>query len=403
MKYPFNVNELDEVFFSRITNGDITESDTLDFKQSEYLFTTKEDKKKTLSDIVGMLNANGGLILLGVTDDGELLGLTNINYDQYRLRLIQTIETNIEPQVVGILIRNVTASGKQIIAISIPVGNLKPHAIKMQGHHSYEFIIRQDGANQSMRLDQIRKAMMTNASLSNMLADWDVWKNLKLQEILGNSWKKPLVSGPSLVVLINPCNSSPTDEILPTDKILAITDRTELLQPPGSSGFTEVPSHEGVFTLGRERCDYGEGKPCFSFVEVTQNGAVQIFDSTYIKYFTLDKEISQSIDEQLFRYISRALMILVGVGFTGHEYQIRIIFLGCKGFKVKPTFVMPGAVTTSPGIPLDNYEVKSKINVGEDYVLAMKPLMDRIWQASGFTRCLRYNESGAFIAGQHEE
>jgi len=83
------------------------ESDKLEFKSSLQwdVRENKENKKLQLSvlkTIAAFLNAEGGTLLIGVEDDGNIFGLSkdlhcfsNCSLDQFERHLIQLIETNI--------------------------------------------------------------------------------------------------------------------------------------------------------------------------------------------------------------------------------------------------------------------------------------------------------------------
>lgn len=403
MQYPYNLSEIDDGFIKKIISGEIYESNTIDFKQKEYPLSTREDKKKFLTDIVGMLNSNGGVIFLGINDDGEVVGLDNFNYDPYRVQLQQIIESGVESQVIGIQFKKIIFETKYIIAIIVPEGGDKPYCIKFPGQHSMDFVIRQDGSNQPLRLDQLKRMIFLTTSVDNTSSDWDAWKNNKLNEVLDKDWILTTQSSKCILILMNPVRSKPSDNVVDTVKINEVVKDNMLLMPPSSSGFTIVPFYEGVYTFGREKGDYGVGNPCYSFVSVFNNGAIELYDSVYFSYLEKDKEIPQAFDSYLFKYINRFVEILKRLNFVDIEYCVRVYFVGGKQFKVKPSFPMIGATTNSQGIPSDIFEFSCNIITGRDVALELRPLLDKVWQSSGFTRCLRYDEKGAFVSGMHEE
>lgn len=97
-----SLNELskaDEVF-SYIRQG---ESLTVEFKQTFSIDIKSGKKEKYIEDsalknIAGFLNREGGVLLIGISDDGEIVGINNDNYqsdDNYLLHFKNKIKTSI--------------------------------------------------------------------------------------------------------------------------------------------------------------------------------------------------------------------------------------------------------------------------------------------------------------------
>lgn len=81
------------------------ENDTVEFKSTLRwnLYSQKKDKaieKAVLKTLIAFMNSNGGLLLVGVADDGEILGLENDrfqNHDKLLLHLTNIIKERIGP------------------------------------------------------------------------------------------------------------------------------------------------------------------------------------------------------------------------------------------------------------------------------------------------------------------
>ena len=382
----------------------------MDLKKEAYVLSDdRKIRKKVMADFVSMLNSSGGMILLGVDDDGELKGLENenIEYDKYKNRILQILDTNIEPQIFGVEIKKITKGPKEFIAILIPEGTDKPYCIKLQGEHSMEFMVRQDGSNKHMRLDQVKKLILSGSLIDSNVVDWESWVKLQLQKIIDNNWRLSLKGVKSLNIFLTPVKSKPTDSIFTTEEMHKVNNKKPLIfQPPASNNLEITSSDEGVFIVGRQNGVLGAGNPCYSFINLTNNGAIHIYDSIYVQYVEANRQIEQSFDKYCFKFIESSLEILKANNFLNYEYDLRIIFIGGKGYKIKPAIDLPGlfsGLSLATGIPDDLYEFKCRLKVGSDYKSQMKPLLDKIWQVSGFEKCSRYNERGEFIGGTHED
>ena len=109
-----------------IRNG---EDSTLEFKRDDI---QNYDLAKAL---VAFLNLEGGVVLLGVEDDGQISGTSRENLDEWVAELCRV---KIEPPVVPILSWARDAkSGRDVLAIRVTRGPDKPYARVHRGHKTY--------------------------------------------------------------------------------------------------------------------------------------------------------------------------------------------------------------------------------------------------------------------------
>lgn len=107
---------------------------TLEFKESLSTSIGKE--------ICAFANASGGKIILGVKDDGAVVGCPLSNSDSSR---IQDIARNMDPSF-----RVVVEQVSDLVIIYVPEGKEKPYTVN--GH----FYLRQGANSQQLRRDEIR-------------------------------------------------------------------------------------------------------------------------------------------------------------------------------------------------------------------------------------------------------
>lgn len=84
-------------------------------------------------EIVALANFKGGIILLGVADDGTLVGLTRNDNEERIMNLCSTI---IEPRLIPEY-ETLIIDGKRIALIQIEAGREKPYAVLQQGRRAY--------------------------------------------------------------------------------------------------------------------------------------------------------------------------------------------------------------------------------------------------------------------------
>lgn len=107
-----NLAELTEL----IRNG---ENSGVEFKRDDI------QNHELAKELVSFLNLDGGTLLLGVEDDGEISGTTRENLDEWVAELCRT---KIEPPVIPFLswARNIEP-GKQVLAVRVTLGPDKPY------------------------------------------------------------------------------------------------------------------------------------------------------------------------------------------------------------------------------------------------------------------------------------
>ena len=100
---PLKKLSVEDEILSLIRKG---ENKTVEFKEtfSKNTFTNKKDKeieKSSLKNIVGFLNADGGTLLIGVHDNGDVVGIGDdffVSNDKYLLHFKNAIKTKIGSQ-----------------------------------------------------------------------------------------------------------------------------------------------------------------------------------------------------------------------------------------------------------------------------------------------------------------
>ncbi len=83
--------------------------------------------ERIAKEIVALANTNGGRIVLGVSDDGTIEGFENISEQQFLLR--QATETHCRPPVEYDTERIVVAELRDVIVVTVPESDQKPHYV----------------------------------------------------------------------------------------------------------------------------------------------------------------------------------------------------------------------------------------------------------------------------------
>jgi ATP-dependent DNA helicase RecG len=124
------------------------ENQTTEFKR-EY-----NDKIKKTA--VSFLNCNGGVIYVGIEDNGNIIGVADI--DKTMNQITSSLRDGIEPDTTNFFdIECVEMDGKIVLQITIKKGNTKPYFLAEKGYSSSGVYIRVGAASVPASREQIRK------------------------------------------------------------------------------------------------------------------------------------------------------------------------------------------------------------------------------------------------------
>tara|TARA_Y100001935_G_scaffold246931_1_gene242149 strand:- start:320 stop:994 length:675 start_codon:yes stop_codon:yes gene_type:complete len=116
-----NLTESEKIL-EKIKQG---ESKTLEFKSSfsKNQFTNKHDPeliKASLKNVVAFANTNGGTLIIGVDDDGNILGIENDFYkndDKYKLNFKNGLKEKIGSKIFGLIDYNILEVNSKLIFV----------------------------------------------------------------------------------------------------------------------------------------------------------------------------------------------------------------------------------------------------------------------------------------------
>ena len=133
----------EEEFKDLIENG---ETDNVEFKEN--LKNTNEFSKS----VVAMANAKGGTVILGVSDDAEILGFFLKNKDQ----VTGILRENCNP-FINVEISKKVIDEKHLVAIAVPDGEDKPYVLKNKGPY-----VRRNGTDRAMTRHELDEIYLKN-------------------------------------------------------------------------------------------------------------------------------------------------------------------------------------------------------------------------------------------------
>ncbi|MBG60324.1 MAG: hypothetical protein CMJ16_07690 [Peredibacter sp.] len=393
MSFIFNPNNFNEDLIQKINNGEIEEDRCWDFKVTHYDVSNRDGKKNFMRDITGFANANGGTIVIGVSDDGELEGVQIENFDSLKLQLGNIIRSNSDAPVTNVEFRLLETDAGSFYAICIPKGKYRPHSIKMSGNNSREFVIRQDASNHQMSMHEIKDLFLSQPNEEQINDRINEWLNLRLKVLLENGTIYNTDNDKFLYITLIP-EGVVFDGVLQSVSEIQATLRTSYISPPYTpNGWTPTPTADGVISVVKKE-DTGR---VLSFSNTLKNGVFEFYDPAIIEWYDshYTRQIHQAIDEHIFEQIDKVKSYIQTAGLNS-LFNIKVGLIGLNGYKLYQD--SPGiTVMNAPGITTDKLILSSSIDVSGDYKKQMKGAFDHLWNACGHRRCYRYDEQGNYL------
>lgn len=159
------------------------EDSTIEFKR-------QLPRRDSLADeIAAFANARGGVILIGVDDHGEIVGLGQRNLDQTERTVVEVCRDSIEPQV-SIFTEKLQFDGKVLLKVEVP-RSLFVH--KSPGG----YIARQGSSKREMPTDQLARLLQSRSQARITSFDEQVVPNTTRHTLHENFYRRFIREGAS--------------------------------------------------------------------------------------------------------------------------------------------------------------------------------------------------------------
>ncbi len=109
------------------------------------------------SEISAMANSEGGLILVGVSDKGEIIGIEDLR--GLNQLISNTCSQKIEPPV-SVITENIIHKDKRVVIITVPRGANKPYAV-----NKHDFWIKVGADKRRASREELRRLMQASGAL----------------------------------------------------------------------------------------------------------------------------------------------------------------------------------------------------------------------------------------------
>lgn len=135
---------------------------------------------KIIRELVAFANSNGGMLLLGVRDDREIMGLKFGEEDDFVLQ--KYIHTHVHPPLPYQNERYILPNEREVLIYKIPSSPLKPHVVILEGEPKAYIRVADRSIQASKEMRKILKARRKNIQVKFHYGE----KEQKLMHYLGD-------------------------------------------------------------------------------------------------------------------------------------------------------------------------------------------------------------------------
>lgn len=345
--------------------------------------TTPEDRLETAKDICAFANADGGLIVFGVAQAnggaGAIKPIKNENLDQAQRRILQIVESKIEPRLEGLQFHEIKVPDGMVLLLQIPKSYVGPHSHGDKAE-SRRFVIREGTLTMDLTFEQLRTAFDRTGSLKQRTGDFIADRLRKIP--IGEGFNSIGSAGPSVVLHIVPGSS--IAEQIQLD-IATLASKQDAFTPNRWTVINSYPNLDGLI-----KQNHGGD----SYMQLYRSGIVEIVERIGREH-NGQRLIPAGMVVQFFRFnFGSFLKQLRGLGIAGPVVvSAALTNVTDFGFYLGIVEGRPKADRGSICVPplwIDDIE---SITNADEFV---KPMMDMMWQAFGQTKCIEYQPDGTW-------
>jgi hypothetical protein len=382
------------------TNG-VPEGRSLEYKEALPAGTDAE-RKEFLADVSSFANATGGDLLYGLKEARDpngkatglidaVEGLTVSNRDAEIQRLENMLRDGIAPRIPGVRLRWVDGFPRgPVLVVRIPRSWAGPHMIVYQ--QSSRFYSRNANGKYLLDVFELRNAFLGSGSLSERAREF---RAERLGRICADDAPVALSSAKFVCVHAIP-HAGLAGGVAVDIERAAGTEFYSYMSPLGSTGYDRtIFNLDGLLAYNSVR----DSDRRMSYLQLFRNGIVESIDAAAIENPSKqhgDGIGSGAFGPDLFGFIRRVQRLWRALEVEPPA-SILVSLLGVKGARL---FVNPELTGRHTGLfDRDRLLLPDLMLVDfeGDASAQIKPLMDTLWQAADFARCMDYNEAGVWI------
>lgn len=369
----------------RLIEEEVAENRYIEYKES-LPGNSDSDKKEFLADISSFANASGGDLIYGIrAESGLPRGLVGVeigNVEAEFLRLENMIRDGVEPRIIGTRILPIPVNGSKIVLlIRIPRSWAMPHMVTYKGHS--RFFSRTSAGKYQLDVHELRAAFLASETVGERIRNF---RRERVAKIIAGETPLAMREGGKIVLHIIPMNAF--DPAAKYDTSL-LQNRIEDLPPLYTDSWSSRHNFDGF--LGYS----GDG----SYVQVFRNGIVEAVEARLLRITDDSGKIIRSVAYErailqgLHKYMSIQRQLGVApplvIILTLTEVFGYTMAVNRSRFPFHDDYPIDRDVLLVDEVIVDNFE--------SDAAKTMKPIFDAVWNATGWSRSMNYDQNGNWV------
>ena len=333
--YNYNFKSITKEVLHALIDNQAVEDQQLEFKGYDFTNGKVSDKEKNdlLKEITSLANAEGGLIIIGIDEEGKGVaskfrdvGCSLSDFDGIQLAIQQAMLAKVRPRMYGIKMKAIeVADDKIAIIINVPKSFNRPHAVN-DGNKD-NFYIRHSNGVTHMSVDDLRKQFVFSSSFKFEMKNF---RQERIGMILGNECIGNLTDGAKVLLHIIPLWSLDYGNNIDIKQIQR-DSYSEKAIPISGSGWEHRYNSDGYCVCGRD----WETKTINTYTQVFRNGIIEAVDIRMMNYngqFKGQVYDWRKTETTVYEAIQRYSDLLQQFNIPKPWY-IFISFLNAKGFR----------------------------------------------------------------------
>jgi hypothetical protein len=359
----------------------VQEGRTIEYKSQIYS-NTDADRKELLADVSSFANKDGGDLLIGVVEEKgiaiECDGICLDNADKFIQQLDNIIQAGLEPRINYNIVPVKMSEDRFVIVIRIMRSWNGPHRVVFKKHD--KFYSRTSSGKYPLDTFDLRAAFTYAQQIEDKI---NRFRTERIFSISAN--ETPISIGEGAKIILH---------LIPLDAMSGHNDYNVRIEETGSGLFTLWDSFKNHRINFDGLLTYSETRKGKSYVQFYRNGILESVDTSILAHhhddflipgLGFENKIIDALKNHLVFYSEQNITLPI---------LLFISLVGIEGYTVWNSKTSPFTTNNRidkenlllPGVLIENYSRKAE-NI-------LKPCFDLIWNASGYSGSMYYDESG---------
>ncbi len=386
------------VALKRLKDEGYPEGKDIDYKRGVTLQKKPDDKSGSLDerrteflrDVSSFANCHGGYLVLGAEEEEKrptgFPGFDVESVEKLQQMMENFMQTGIDPRIQGYQIRWLgVEGGKQVAVFKIPASWNPPHMVRFNGWNRFD--TRNATGKMDMDVEDLRASFVHGAVLLERFLQF---RQQRVVAIKNGEGVFALPDGAKTVIHLIPSSFLREPTILNVETVKGRDDG--FLPINQNSEWALMYNFDGVATV------FGRFPHVMSYNQWFRHGGFEVADTYLLEERDKVGLVIPHIafEKYLMKWLELSLTLFDRFSIPA-PYCLLVSLLGVKGYRIPKGFphsnddreMVTRDELLSPPIMIPTTSMKPHE--------ILHPVFDSIWNASGFPRCMNYNDQGDWV------